>query len=308
MTRLAEHAIEVLDGLLLGRAHLLEPSAGHVLSWPLRLVLVTRTSFAVWVRQVADVLSRAGLEVRVTSRGQRLELVATGAGLARERERWLVRVPRDVRLTPTALAHWFASAGARGSNGYSVRLHTRAGLDDVAFLADRLRELYVWEPEVCWDRRVPMIRLSRGGDRLGLRRLIVGLLPSCFAGRLALRESAPCTPEEATRRRRPRKLTRELVDEIRRRVAAGESYADIANDVGVGERHVGRIARGERWADPGVSIIRRRARARRLTLAEKRRIFELADKGLSQHAIARELGVNQPRICRLLKGPRPPAV
>lgn len=300
MSRLAEHAIEVLDGLLLGRAHLVEP--------PLRLALVTRMHFAAWVRQVADVLSRAGLEVKVAPKGKRVELVATGAGLELERARWLTAVPRDVRLTPTALAHWFAGGGARGSNGYSVRFLTRARLDDVEFLAARLRELYVWEPEVFWDREVPMIRLSRGGDRLALRRLIVGLLPACFGARLALKESKPCAPEEAARRRRPRKLTPELVAEVRRRVETGEPYADIAGSVGVSERHVGRIARGERWVDPGVSIVRRRARARRLTPAEKRRAFELADKGLSQHAIARELGTNQPRISRLLRGPRPPAV
>lgn len=288
--------LEVLDGLMLG--------AGFFEEAPLRIRLIQPPQYLAWVRAVADVLSRAGLEVRVGPLGRRVELVAACPGLEKERDRWYAQqhlVPRDVRLTPTALAHWFAGAGARASNGYSVRLHTRGGLADAEFLVEHLRSTYHWEPELFFDRRSPMIRLSRSGDRLGLRRLVVGLLPGCFAGRLNLKESAPCSAAEAARRRRPRRLDQAKAAEARRRVAAGEPYADIARDLGVGERAIGKLARGETHADPGVSIIRRRASPRRLTPLEEREVLERLKKGESQHAVARAMGLGQPRVSRLAR-------
>lgn len=44
------------------------------------------------------------------------------------------------------------------------------------------------------------------------------------------------------------KLTETKVREIRRRAAAGESFAAIARDFEVGRSQIGRICKGERWA------------------------------------------------------------
>jgi hypothetical protein len=43
------------------------------------------------------------------------------------------------------------------------------------------------------------------------------------------------------------KLTSDQVKEIRRRAGLGESRSRIARNFDVGRKHVGRIARGERW-------------------------------------------------------------
>lgn len=296
---ISEHIVEVLDGLLLGAAHFLDRPAPE-------LQLVASAAYMAWVKQVADVLSRSCL-VRVTVSGKRVELRATGDALAGTARRWTsqrVPVPRDVRLTPTALAHWFAGAGARASNSYSARLHSRAGLSDLEFLAERLRELYHWDPVIAWDVSTPFLRLSRSGDRVGLRRLVVGLLPACFARRLAFRESKPCSPEEAARRRKPRRLTPELVAEARRRIAAGDAYGAIALDCGVNTRAIGKLARGETHRDPGVVVVRKRAKPRRFTADEERDVFARLAKGESQGAVARALGCRQSRIWWLLKKKR----
>jgi predicted XRE-type DNA-binding protein len=83
-------------------------------------------------------------------------------------------------------------------------------------------------------------------------------------------------------------------------VVAGEAYQAIALDFGVSRRTIGKVARGELHGSE--DVLRRRAPVRRLTLGEARHAVELARKGLSQRAIALELGTNQPRISRLLRG------
>lgn len=316
-----ERFLEVFDGLMLGDGGLSLYGTARTPTFRMS----QSVKHMEWVRMVADELSRAGLEVRVEplkagpgGRGPAVQLFTLAyEELIAQHVRWyqlhpslertwLKIVPKDVRLTPVALAHWFSGDGTRGSNGYSVRFCTHGFVRaDVELLAAKLKELHGWEPEVFPDRKYWIIRLSRSGDRLGLRRLIAGLVPRCFAHKLQLRESKPCSPEEAARRRRPRHLTEELAAEARRRIAAGELYATIALDLGVNERSVGKLARGESHRDSGVSIVRRRAMAKRLTAADERKAFELAEKGESQYAIARALGTNQPRICRLLARKRP---
>ena len=43
------------------------------------------------------------------------------------------------------------------------------------------------------------------------------------------------------------RLTAELVMVIRRRAAAGESYASVARDLGMSATHVSCVARGKNW-------------------------------------------------------------
>ncbi|APU88884.1 putative homing endonuclease [Virus Rctr197k] len=288
-------ALEVLDGLMLGGAQWVNGA----------LELGIEPRYRPWAQMVAEELHAMRL-VPVIRPGHRLRLVAP---VTREMEvvlrRWYdgnKTVPRDVQLGSVALAHWFAGAGARVSNGYAVRLWTYTFTSqDVMFLRARLTELYGWEPVLAVDRGRQVLRLSRSGDRLAFRRLVTGLLPPCFAPRLNLRESAPCTPEEAARRRRPVKLTYEDAERIRARAAAGEPYAAIAHDHQVSPQQVGRIARGEAWFDPGASIIRRRRTVRRLTPQEEAEVRARAVKGESQTAIGRALGIGQPRVSRILR-------
>lgn len=287
---LSEHFLEVFDGLMLGGARLLKGG---------RFRLRQSAKHVEWVRMVADEFVRAGLEVETKS-GLTMELRSKAEVFVVQRGRWYTEakvVPRDVRLTPPALAHWFSGNGTRASNGYSVRFCTHSfERADVEFLARRLSELYAWEPGVFQDGRYWVIRLSRSGDRLGLRRLVVGLVPRCFLHKLVLKESAPCSPEEAARRRKPRKYTLEDAAEVRRRVMGGDSYAAIGAALDMSERMVGRIARAERWRTEGTVPIRRRRPVRRLSAAERQEILRRLDAGESQRSIARSLGVSQPRV------------
>lgn len=199
------------------------------------------------------------------------------------RRRWALGVPEDVAVDGVTLALWFAARGVVAKGGYGIRLSAR-GLD-----AERLRHALTrhgWQPSLYEDRG-PNIRITRPGDRVAFHRLVASYiaLPD-------LRNSGD--------RVRPRPLEKTTVEEIRRRLANDEPYADIARDFAINPRTVGKIARGETHVEPSVSIIRRRAPVKRLSRTEEERVLALAEDGLSQHAIAHLLGTNQPRISRLL--------
>lgn len=280
----------LIDGLLLG--------AGRVVG---ETVVVRRPPQQTpWLRLVADNLRRWDASVQLGLRRGRVELVAGGPGVAICAARWRSGVPRDLVLNADALAYWFAGAGSQGSEGYAVRLSLRRYSDeDAHYLAGCIRSLYRWDPVVTTAPRT--LRLVRSGDRLAFRRLVVGRLPACCTTRLNLRESRPCSVEEAVRRRRPQRLDEAALVEVRRAVLAGEPYAAIAARVGVSARTIGKVARGALHPKAGAPVVRRRASPRRLSCAELAHIHELARKGLSQRAIATQLRTSQSRISRALR-------
>jgi hypothetical protein len=302
--------LEVLDGLLLGDGSLRHPNPDGATSFKLS----QSVRHMAWVKMIEEEFrfvsvetSTAPLKAIPGGRGPAVELRTRAlVELDEHFERWYPIskkvVPKDVRLTPLALAYWFSGDGARASNGYSVRFCTHGfSREDVDFLVRRLEELYGWKPEVFIDRGYPAIRMSRSGDRDGLRRLVATLVPHCFQHKLNLKVSKPCSEEEAARRRRPWVLKKEQIPEVRRRIEAGEPYAVIARDVGVNERQIGKIARGEGWLDPSVSIVRRRAKARKLSRSEHIDVLRRLRAGDNQHAIARDLGIAQPRVAWMKK-------
>lgn len=206
------------------------------------------------------------------------------------------RVPADLRLTAHVLAAWVAASGRVNARGYVVRL--TVPWRDTAVVALQLRDLWTWEPVV--ERRA--VRLVRSGDRMALVRLVIGLVDSTTQARLrSVRLSRPCDAAEAARRRAPKRLSDADVLEVRRRADLGHAYATIALDLGVSEPHIGRIARGEQRVAAGGAALRRRARVRRLNRQEVRTIRARVAAGESQGAVARDFGVGQSRVSRLVR-------
>jgi hypothetical protein len=251
------HFLEVLDGLLLGAARLV---SGHGTA---ALVITRRRNPVSWLLQVSELLARVGIESTHDGRCLRtksyFELRAVYERWYRRRGNMSKHVPHDVRLTPVALAYWFSSAGATINKGYVIRFATRHfSWACVEQLAKHLHDMYAWAPELGEDKG-PILKLVRNGDRQQFRGIVMPHILPVVQGRLVVRVSKPCTPKEALRRRRPRVLDASHASSIRTRAENGERYATIAQDVGVGERHIGKIARGASWAiNGGVAPIRRR--------------------------------------------------
>jgi hypothetical protein len=185
---LTEPLLEMFDGLLLGGAHIRCSGRDRTPSF----VIARRDAYRGFLDQIEAELALAGIQSTrtVVGAGRRLRTAAY-AELEQVRARWypvLKAIPADVRITPRALAYFFSAAGARVSSGYSVRFSLHAfGVGEVERLARRLKETYAWEPEVYLDNGYPLIRLSRPGDRLSLRKLIIPWVPACFAQKLNLR-------------------------------------------------------------------------------------------------------------------------
>ncbi|WP_084830317.1 helix-turn-helix domain-containing protein [Demequina rhizosphaerae] len=92
------------------------------------------------------------------------------------------------------------------------------------------------------------------------------------------------------------RLTEAQVEETRRRVEAGERRDDVAAAVGISRSSVDSIMTGRRGGPS------RRAGA--LDADAKARIVALADAGMSQTAIAREVGTSQQMVSKTLKAAR----
>lgn len=90
------------------------------------------------------------------------------------------------------------------------------------------------------------------------------------------------------------RLTEDQVVEVRRRVGAGEARVDVAASLGVSRFTVDSIMTGRRGGPT------RRAGA--LSGEQVSTIRALADLGMSQTAIAREVGTSQQMVSKVLRG------
>ncbi|SEJ17042.1 hypothetical protein [Demequina mangrovi] len=89
------------------------------------------------------------------------------------------------------------------------------------------------------------------------------------------------------------RITEAQVAEVRRRVEAGERRIDVAEALGISKASVDSIMTGRRGGPS--------KRSGTLTDDVKARIRELASTGMSQSAIAREVGTSQQMVSKLLK-------
>ncbi|WP_062383964.1 helix-turn-helix domain-containing protein [Demequina iriomotensis] len=89
------------------------------------------------------------------------------------------------------------------------------------------------------------------------------------------------------------RITEEQVAEVRRRVESGERRLDVAEALGISKASVDSIMSGRRGGPS--------RRAGTLTGEDKARIVTLAAAGMSQTAIAREVGTSQQMVSKLLK-------
>ncbi len=92
------------------------------------------------------------------------------------------------------------------------------------------------------------------------------------------------------------RITEAQVAEVRRRVEAGERRADVAEALGISKASVDSIMTGRRGGPS--------KRAGTLTPGQLDAIRTLGETGMSQSAIAREVGTSQQMVSKTLKAAR----
>lgn len=300
--RLTPRLRALFDGLLLGGAGIHRPTER---ANPF-FAITEREKHGAWLDLIQHEFRLAGVEhSRYPGRIERIrtraypELIPFFERFYDEKD-WKgrqKRIPRDINLTPLALAHFFAGRGHLVSQGYAIFFSTHAfPLADVEYLVNRLRAEYALHARVMLQRHYPIVRLSRSGDRLRLRDLLLPYLPECFHAKIQVRQSRPISGSSASRCYAHTLLTWADVRSIRARAEAGELYRTIAEDHHVSPEHIGRIARGETWVEPMMVALRRKRSPRRLTDAEIREIIRRLDAKESTHAIGRAMNLPQPRV------------
>jgi hypothetical protein len=204
-----EGLLALLDGLLLGDAHI---EAGAVGS---RLVLVQTIAHESWVVQVRDALADfgvissfsetkagtttiRGVEYR-RNRGKGLK-TRYYVFLTEQRRRWYPNgtkcIPKDVRLTPVSIAHWYFGDGCVGCKGYHAKFCTDAfPSNDVDILMERLHDTFGWEPVREQRNRILLCKMA---DRANLLEMIKDRTPECFRYKLALRTKSKLPPVTIT--------------------------------------------------------------------------------------------------------------
>lgn len=200
-----ESFLELLDGLLLGDAWI-EMKIGEG-----RLAIQQRADRRGWLSQIRWDLMSYGVESSLSPRVARNSTIngipVRGSAsfqlrthnytpLTRQRARWYPygskRVPRDVRLTPRALAHWYWGDGGLANDGYAVMFSTD-GLErtEVEFLIARLCDLYGWKPNIYKHQRGFKISLALFRDREEFVEMVRPFCPQCFRYKLAIKRRAP---------------------------------------------------------------------------------------------------------------------
>jgi len=205
--------LEVVDGLLLGDAWLEATPKGEG-----RLCIEQAAKHSGWLDMVEGLFTNTRVRCTRSTRKPRLGEIhgkvvkGNGSVMLRTRKyqpfteqrlRWypadVKRVPKDVRLGPIALAHWYWGDGATSNKGYRMVFHTDGfEEEDVVLLQDRLRDLYGWTPTMTRrsGREGFILSLYRAEQRAEMVELIAPFCPPCFKYKLKIKRKARCRIDE----------------------------------------------------------------------------------------------------------------
>lgn len=231
---------EVVEGLLLGDAYIDRKGLLHLEQSDVRFD---------WILQVQALFAAVGatskiipipprvrhLEGRVLRSGPAHVLYTPAyVELQAERGRWYPQgtkiVPRDLRLTPVSLTHWFCGDGTtspRGSLAFCTNGFTQG---DVGFLVSRLElDLGVTAHLSATSRPGQFqIQVDQRDQAVKVRDIVDAHITACC--RYKLRHVHPTVPIQQHHQRR---LTDDQVHEIRARWAKGETQVRLAAQFGV---------------------------------------------------------------------------
>lgn len=187
---------EVLDGVLLSDGSIRHKDGRRTAS--LRLTQSPKRQG--WLRMLRMELSTEGIITvtdpvhvrptaiygRITPGGEYLLLRSLNyVELVTERQRWYPNgkkiVPRDLRLTPAVLLHWFCGDGRGGDRKGTLGFCTDGfTVEDVDFLVGRLRiDLGVIALRTVSHRGHPQILVGRRNAAVKIQALLSNLLPAC---------------------------------------------------------------------------------------------------------------------------------
>ena len=229
--------INWLDGILLGDGHI---SPGG------RLCLSQCVQNQSWVVQIENALTQAEISWGRTRQAGGAVLIrgreymrSASVGVrtrksplfVEQRRRWYPddqkRVPLDVSVAPEAIAQWWWGDGTVGGGGYRAYFCTDGFLEtDVSRLIQLLKDRHGWSPHHTKRNR---ILLCRAFDRASLRSML-SAPPACFVHKLKL-----CTQD------RRRLHGPEVVQAVRQRRGAGQSYQEIGDALGISKSTVSSI-------------------------------------------------------------------
>jgi len=239
---------QIVDGLLLG-------DGGIGRKGELRLEQVNRRLG--WIYQIQQQLKELGGESRlvpvpvrqrmiegrpVTSQPATLLYTPCYVELQAERRRWYPRgvrwVPRDLKLTPLAVSHWFAGDGTYDTGGALFFCTNGFPQADTEFLIELMVDLGIKARCTPTQREGQFkVAITERDEAMKLKELVGPRLPKCCLYKL--RHVRPAKP----RGQHARKLTFEQVREIRRRAHAGETQTHLARALGVSQATVSAIVR-----------------------------------------------------------------
>lgn len=246
---------EIVDGLLLGDAYIDRQGLIHLEQSDMRFG---------WIEQIASLLRDVGAESKIIpippktrfiegrevhSHAAHVLYTPAYVELQAERKRWYPEgkkvVPRDLRLTPMSVAHWFCGDGSSSPDG-TLCFYTNGFLpDDVEFLVRCLRRdlgVHVHAGRSSREGQLK-IMISQRDEAVRLQQAIGPLLPECCLYKL--RYVRPTIPKNLHHQR---KLTDEQVREIRRCYTAGETQKSLSARFGVRQSSISLIVRGKVYA------------------------------------------------------------
>jgi len=237
---------ELVDGIVLGDGQIDRKGLLHIDQSVVR---------AGWLDQVQGQLQQLGGDAKILLIAPRIRILEgrelhskegrhlytpAYVEMQAERARWYPDgtkiVPRDLRLTPLVVAHWFAGDGTYNTNGTLTFCTNSFSADEVDFLIERLAtDLNILGAKRTKTPRPGQYTLGiyRANEAAKLANLIRPLLPDCCQYKL----------QHIRPTRKPHLLPEQVI-EIRRRGVEGKTAADLAVEFNVSATTVRNILAG----------------------------------------------------------------
>jgi hypothetical protein len=238
---------EVVDGILLGDGQVDPKGILHLDQSNVRKG---------WAKQVKDHLEKTGCSSKLLPIPPRIRVIEGRKVTSKpathlytpsyremhaERKRWypngFKEVPRDLRLTPLVLNHWFCGDGTYNTNGHLTICTNDFWEADIDFLVERLAaDLDVYSCKGNTGREGQfIIRFDRHDETMKLKAILDPIIPKCCRYKLRFVRS----------KKRMRRFSDKQVLEIRKRRVRGETLFSLAKKFKVSASAISNIANGK---------------------------------------------------------------
>lgn len=188
---LSDDLLDIFNGLLLGDAWIESDGRSEG-----RLAITQCEKHLDWLIELKNIFDFYQIKNTLVKTKNRGWLLRTGkyTNFTKLKETWYINgiktIPRELRITPLVLAHWYWGDGTLTNNGYQMCFCTDGfSKDNVLFLINLIKnDVGIHSTLFVKESKYPRIAIYRKQDRINIVNFVKEYCPKCFLYKLEIKK------------------------------------------------------------------------------------------------------------------------